>query len=125
MSNEVDNPRRDDADMGMIAYIAYLVGIFPAFTIIAVLVGLFVSYSQRGKVEGLWLESHYTWLIRTFWFGIALSLLAAIVSVITLMLLSWVAFVAVWVWYLVRVINGFRAFQKKIPLADPESPLFG
>lgn len=32
--------------------------------------GLVLAYVKRGEAEGTWLETHYRWQIRTFWFGL-------------------------------------------------------
>src|SRR6187401_3834953 len=29
-----------------------------------------LNYVKRGDVRGTWLESHFRWQIRTFWFGL-------------------------------------------------------
>ena len=50
-----------------IAYGLHVTGLFlfwPA------LIGLVLDYIKRGDVEGTVLESHYAWLIRTFWWSL-------------------------------------------------------
>jgi uncharacterized membrane protein len=50
-----------------IAYGLHVTGLFlmwPSF------IGIIVDYIKRGDVEGTMLESHYTWLIRTFWWSL-------------------------------------------------------
>jgi len=50
-----------------IAYGLHVTGLFlfwPAF------IGLVLDYVKRGDVSGTILESHYTWLIRTFWWAL-------------------------------------------------------
>src|SRR5688572_10519368 len=32
--------------------------------------GVVVAYVKRSEAAGTWLESHYRWLIRTFWFSL-------------------------------------------------------
>ena len=32
------------------------------------LIAVFINYLKRGDVKGTWLESHFRWQIRTFWF---------------------------------------------------------
>ncbi len=51
-------------------YTLGLVMFWPSF------IGLIVAYVQRGNVSESFLASHYTWLIRTFWWWIALFALA-------------------------------------------------
>ena len=49
-----------------IIYILYLVGFVIGVTAI---IGLVIAYINRGKAGG-WIETHYTWLIRTFWIAL-------------------------------------------------------
>src|ERR1044071_8490058 len=34
------------------------------------LIALIIAYVKRGEAAGTWLQSHYRWLIRTFWFSV-------------------------------------------------------
>src|SRR5512137_2674694 len=50
-----------------IAYGLHVTGLFlmwPSF------IGIVLDYVKRGDVEGSFLESHYNWLIRTFWWSL-------------------------------------------------------
>jgi uncharacterized membrane protein len=50
-----------------IAYGLHVTGLFlmwPSF------IGIIVDYIKRRDVQGTMLESHYTWLIRTFWWSL-------------------------------------------------------
>ena len=31
---------------------------------------MIVNYVKRGDVQGTWLETHFRWQFRTFWFGL-------------------------------------------------------
>jgi hypothetical protein len=33
-----------------------------------------INYVKRGDVRGTWLETHFRWQIRTFWFGALVAL---------------------------------------------------
>lgn len=62
-----------------IAYGLHVTGLFlmwPSF------IGIVLDYLKRGDVEGTILESHYTWLIRTFWLSLLWGglILAAMLS---------------------------------------------
>jgi uncharacterized membrane protein len=64
-----------------VAYGLHVTGLFlfwPA------LIGLVLDYVKRGDVEGTVLESHYGWLIRTFWWSLlwASLVLGAMLAVI-------------------------------------------
>ena len=56
---------------------AFLVG-WPS--IIAVI----LNYVKRGEVRGTWLESHFRWQIRTFWFGLLWVSLCVLFVIFTL-----------------------------------------
>ena len=60
------------------------VGAFSAATVVGSfllgwpsLLGVILNYVMRGDARGTWLESHFTWQIRTFWFALAWALLVA------------------------------------------------
>ena len=53
--------------------------------LITLLIGVIINYVKRDDVKGSWLESHFRWQIRTFWF----SLLWAIVGFITAVIAGW------------------------------------
>lgn len=94
----------------------------PLLTIVGI-IGVIVAYIKRDDARGTWVESHMTWLIRTFWWstlwaliGWAVLLVFAIILIgLALGPLIW-AVVAIWVAY--RVIKGIIYFkdQRAIPL---------
>jgi len=43
-----------------------------------------LNYVKRGEARGTWLESHFRWQIRTFWFGLLWVVLCGLVVVLTL-----------------------------------------
>ncbi len=45
------------------------------------IIAVIINYVKRSDVRGSWLESHFAWQIRTFWFALAWALLVALVSV--------------------------------------------
>ena len=34
------------------------------------IIAVIINYVKRGDARGTWLESHFTWQIRTFWFAL-------------------------------------------------------
>jgi uncharacterized membrane protein len=98
----------------MAVYILYLAG----FVIgVSPLIGVVMAYINRGKSEA-WIETHYTWAIRTFWIGLLYSLIAV---VLTILLIGFVLFIAVAVWFIVRVVMGMQALNRNEPVRNPES----
>jgi len=100
------------------AYVLYALSIF---TGVPMLIGVIVAYVARGEAPA-WLQSHYTFLIRTFWYFIALFAAGAVLVVIG------VGLIVLWVlplWVAVRVIRGWLLLENAKPVPDPESWLFG
>lgn len=83
---------------------AFVVG----FTLI---IGVIINYVKRDDVRGTWLESHFRWQIRTFWF----NLLWTVLGLITLPFGYFVLF-ADGVWVLYRIIKGWMRLHDNKPL---------
>ena len=84
-----------------VVYGLQLAGFVVAFTPIA---GVVLNYVKRAEARGTWLESHFSWQIRTFWWSLlwgAVGLALAVVVVGFFILLA----TAVWVLY--RAIRGW------------------
>ena len=54
-----------------------LTGILGAATVVGAfltgwpsIIAVILNYVKRGETRGTWLESHFRWQIRTFWFGL-------------------------------------------------------
>lgn len=97
-----------------VIYASYLLGFVVGIT---PLIGIVLAYMNRGKAGG-WVETHYTWAIRTFWIGILYGLIALMLS---LVLIGLLLMLAVAVWVIVRVVVGFQAVGRGEPIRDPES----
>lgn len=97
--------------------LSLLTGIFGAATIVgAFLIGwpsiiaVILNYVKRGEVRGTWLESHFTWQIRTFWYGavwVGLCLLFIVVTFGIGIIVVWLPLVAVSIWFIYRVARGW------------------
>jgi uncharacterized membrane protein len=99
----------DDATRtaAVLGYALQAAGFFVGLTFIAAVV---VAYIKRDDAVGTWLESHYRWQIRTFWF----SLLWLVVGVVTfLAVIGWFILVADAVWTLYRIIKGWLRLSER------------
>ncbi len=98
----------------------------PAFIVTAFLTGwpsiiaIIINYVKRGDTRGTWLDSHFGWQIRTFWFAVLWIALAVLLflSVIGIPL-AWMlaAFAGLWVLY--RIIRGWIALANGRPMPVP------
>ena len=105
--------------MMQIIYICYALSIIFGFTS---LIGVVLAYLNKADAVGDWVESHYTWMIRTFWIG----LLFGVIGMVTMpFLIGFPIMLATIVWYVIRIAKGWTQFSKNQPIDDPESWLFG
>lgn len=98
-----------------IIYILYLVSFIVGG--IPVLIGVIMAYINRGKSEAVF-ETHYTWLIRTFWIGLLYSLVSVILMVV---FIGVILMIAVVVWIIIRCIIGLQALGRGEPIRNPQS----
>ena len=109
---------------GVAAVVALVSSGFPVVAPLMGLVGiagLIVAYVKRGDAQGTWVASHFTWLIRTFWYSFLWGVVGAIVLLvlgiiligIPIALLIW-AVASIWVIY--RVIRGYLVFKESRPI---------
>ncbi len=90
-----------------------LLGWFPA------VIGVILNYVKLEDVQGTWLESHFRWQIRTFWWG----LLWAAVGIITfLIVIGWFILIADGIWILYRVIKGWLNLNDSKPMPGASNP---
>lgn len=97
-----------------VIYVLYLAGFVIGIT---PLIGLVMAYINRGKGGG-WIETHYTWAIRTFW----IALLGGFVSLLLMLVaIGFVLALAVAVWVIVRCVVGLQAVSRGEPIRNPQS----
>lgn len=84
------------------------------------IVAVVINYVTRGRVRGTWLDSHWRWQLRTFWYA-ALWLLVSGLLVITLIGIpfAWLLLVATGLWVLYRVIRGWMALLDRKGMLIP------
>ena len=85
------------------------------------IIAVIINYVKRDAVRGTWLESHFRWQIRTFWFALAWALVVALVSlplaVVLIGIGTWVAGLFVLgVWAIYRIVRGWLALNGHRPM---------
>ena len=103
-----------------------LTGILGAATVIgAFLIGwpsiiaVIMNYAKRSEARGTWLDSHFRWQIRTFWFGLLWVTLCLLFVVMTLgigVLIVWLPLALVTIWFIYRIAKGWLALREHRPM---------
>ena len=102
------------------------IGAFGASTIVGSfifgwpsIIAVIINYVKRGDARGTWLESHFSWQIRTFWQAVGWSLLIGaiglpLVLLFGLGLIVWaVGFFVLGVWAVYRIAKGWMALRDR------------
>jgi uncharacterized membrane protein len=85
---------------------------------VTMLVGLVLAYINRGQASGTWMESHYTYQIRTFWIGILYSCISFVLMVV---LIGFLLIVVVAVWWVARCVRGLMWAAEGKPVPAPRT----
>jgi uncharacterized membrane protein len=103
-----------------------LTGILGAATVVGAfltgwpsIIAVILNYVKKSEVRGTWLESHFRWQIRTFWFGLLWIGLCLCFIVMTLgigILIAWLPMMIVGIWFIYRVARGWLALNDGRPM---------
>ena len=101
--------------------LSLLIGITSAATIIGAfvfglpsIIAVIINYLKRGEARGTYLESHFRWQIRTFWFGLVWCLLGGFLFVTFIGIpLAVVVIIAAGLWVIYRVVRGWLALRDR------------
>ncbi|MBI4293469.1 MAG: hypothetical protein HY661_18495 [Betaproteobacteria bacterium] len=137
MTNTYDQPTRVTAQrtavepsLVTIAHVIYalhslsiLIGVTSAATIVGAfvfglpsIVAVIINYVKRSEVRGTFLESHFRWQIRTFWFAalwatLGLLLWVALAVVLIGFLIGPIMLMITGLWVVYRVVRGWLALR--------------
>ena len=82
------------------------------------LIAVFLNYLKRGEVAGTWLESHFLWQIRTFWYTLLwLVVYGLLIITIVGIPLAWILIILLGLWVGYRVVRGWLALSGVRPVA--------
>ena len=107
--------------IGHISYALHAIvavgAVLPAFqpSIVLLLVAFILDVVKKGDAQGTWQESHFRWRIRSvLWAGV----LYVVTIPLWLLLVApgWIAWVAISIWFLYRVVRGWLALSDRRPM---------
>jgi len=132
-----DTPTVRDADPSLITtlHVTYAlhalglaIGAFGAATVVGSfifgwpsIIAVIINYVRRGDARGTWLESHFEWQIKTFWYAVGLSTLIFISGLLLAIVLIGFAiwalgFFALGVWAIYRIAKGWMRLRDRQPV---------
>jgi uncharacterized membrane protein len=104
-----------------------VIGIVTVATIVTVfllgwpsIIAVILNYVKREDARGTWLESHFRWQIRTFWFALLWAVLSLpfimVFTILTLGIGWYVAWVPLGVWLMYRIARGWMKLTERQPM---------
>lgn len=76
-------------------------------------IGIIMNYIKRENVKGTYLESHFDWQIKTFWWTLGLSFVGALLSIVGIGILI---LIGVGIWYIYRIVKGWLKLNDGQPI---------
>lgn len=114
MSEEIimhsDDKMKSLKTLTLAVYILYALSYFTGITAI---IGIVINYVKQEEVAGTWLESHFRWQIRTFWFGMLWAVIGAATIVI---MVGFAILFANFVWIIYRIVKGWLNLNDNKPM---------
>ena len=80
---------------------------------LSAIVAIVMNYVKQDEVRGTFLESHFRWQIRSFWFAL---LWTAVGLVTTFIMIGWLVLGVTAVWFIYRLVKGFLNLNDNKPM---------
>jgi uncharacterized membrane protein len=125
------------ADESLISYthviyalhsLAVLIGITTIWTIVGSfilslpsIIAVIMNYARQSDARGTFLESHFRWQIRTFWFAVLWVIVIWAISLPLMLILVgfavfYIGYVLLGIWVIYRIIRGWSALRDRRPV---------
>jgi uncharacterized membrane protein len=74
------------------------------------IIAVILNYVKRSEVRGTWLDTHFSWQIRTFWFALLWLLIGGVLfATVVGIPVAVVLWIGTGIWVLYRIIRGWLA----------------
>jgi len=110
--NKFSSPEKEEASK-TITMVVYLLQALSFITGITAIAGIIINYVKYDDVRGTWLETHFRWQIRTFWFALLWSVIGAITFFFVVGMI--ILFLNV-VWVIYRIVKGWLRLVENKPM---------
>ncbi|MEP6608050.1 MAG: hypothetical protein ABJA83_05165 [Burkholderiaceae bacterium] len=105
--------------------LSLVIGAFGAASIIGAfvfgwpsIIAVIINYVKRSEVRGTYLDSHFSWQIRTFWWALLMSAIIAVLgftlAIVLIGFAIWIiGFFALGIWAIYRIARGWLALMDR------------
>jgi uncharacterized membrane protein len=109
----MDKTAEQLAGLKQITMVVYVLQALSFFFGLTAIVGVVINYVKRDEAVGTVYESHFTWQIRTFWWGLLWAVVGVILAVF---LVGFAVMFVAWVWAIYRVVKGWLKLNDNQPV---------
>ncbi|MDA8128731.1 MAG: hypothetical protein M0Z73_08570 [Betaproteobacteria bacterium] len=110
MDTQTDAKTASLKTLATVIYALYALSLFSGITAIVAIV---LDYIKLDDARGTWLESHFRWQIRTFWWSLLWFILGALTWII---LVGWLVLGVACVWFIYRIAKGWLNLNDGKPM---------
>ncbi len=103
----------DEAALTRLTTIVYALQTASFFFPLTLFAAVIINYVRRDDARGTWVESHFRWQIRTFWFTIIWLVIGALTF---FLLVGWAILGAATLWLIYRIVKGWLYLSEKRPM---------
>jgi len=77
------------------------------------IVAIVLNYLKADLVQGTFVESHFRWQRRTFWFGLSWSVIGALTFAFVI---GYFILLFTSIWLIYRIVNGWLKLSQNLPM---------
>jgi uncharacterized membrane protein len=108
-----DSRQPDIQSLKNIATAVYALQAVSFLLLITYFIAVILNYIKRDDARGTWLESHFRWQVRTFWFGLLWFVLGGLTFFIVI---GWAILFAASLWLIYRILKGWLNLNDGKPM---------
>jgi len=88
------------------------------------IIAVIINYVKRNEVRGTYLDSHFSWQIRTFWWALLMSAIIAVLgftlAIVLIGFAIWIiGFFVLGIWAIYRIARGWLALMDRRAMPLP------
>ena len=116
------SPGRDIESDKRLTHVLYILHALAPFTAwLLAVIAVILAMARRDDVRGTYLDSHFSWLSRTFWWGLLWIVVCGVVTFLLIVVIvglpiAWLPFTVLFFWYLYRIIKGWMRLNDGKPV---------
>jgi uncharacterized membrane protein len=83
------------------------------------LLAVILNYVKRSDARDTWIDSHFRWQIRTFWYGLLWVVLCGLFVLFTFgigLIVVWLPLGVVTIWFIYRIVRGWIRLAARRPM---------